>query len=156
VAPAEVLRSWRDGRAKLLVTARLLALRRRFPELLVAGGSGLSGGEASLLDETVDVYAFNTTLPDPGWVLLRQFVTPEAIDLPTLKVRTPTEGLVGQIAASGRAVNLADAQESPHFAYRPETGEEEFHSMLGVPILRGGRGIGVLAVQNRTQRHCTD
>src|SRR5262249_31688350 len=35
---------------------------------------------------------------------------------------------------------------------RPETGEEAYHSMLGVPIERGNRVIGVIAVQNKTER----
>jgi phosphotransferase system, enzyme I, PtsP len=66
------------------------------------------------------------------------------------------EGLVGDIAAHARPLALADAQAHPNFAYRPETGEEIFHSLMGVPIIRGGRVIGVLVVQNRTMRHYTD
>jgi phosphotransferase system enzyme I (PtsP) len=63
------------------------------------------------------------------------------------------EGLVGVIAASARPLALADAQSHPDFAYRPETGEEIYHSLMGVPILRSGRVLGVLVVQNRTTRH---
>jgi phosphotransferase system enzyme I (PtsP) len=66
------------------------------------------------------------------------------------------EGLIGEIAAGARPFALADAQEHPSFAYRPETGEEIYFSLMGVPILRGGRVIGVLAVQNRTRRQYTD
>jgi phosphotransferase system enzyme I (PtsP) len=66
------------------------------------------------------------------------------------------EGLVGFIAAQAMPVALADAQAHPLFAYRPETGEEMYSSLMGVPILRGGRVIGVLAVQNRTQRSYAD
>jgi phosphotransferase system, enzyme I, PtsP len=62
------------------------------------------------------------------------------------------EGLVGVIAATARPLALADAQAHPDFAYRPETGEEIYHSLMGVPILRGGRVLGVLVVQNRTPR----
>ena len=62
------------------------------------------------------------------------------------------EGLIGTIAAQARPVSLADAQSHPKFAYRPETGEEAFHSLMGVPILRNGRVLGVLAVQNRAVR----
>ncbi|KAF0220597.1 MAG: phosphotransferase system enzyme I, partial [Rhodospirillaceae bacterium] len=65
------------------------------------------------------------------------------------------EGLVGDIAAHARPLALADAQSHPNFAYRPETGEEIFHSLMGVPIIRGGRVVGVLVVQNRTMRHYT-
>ena len=63
------------------------------------------------------------------------------------------EGLVGAIAANARPLALADAQSHPDFAYRPETGEEIYHSLMGVPILRGGSVLGVLVVQNRTRRH---
>lgn len=66
------------------------------------------------------------------------------------------EGLVGDIAAHARPLALADAQAHPNFAYRPETGEEIFHSLMGVPIIRGSRVVGVLVVQNRTMRHYTD
>lgn len=66
------------------------------------------------------------------------------------------EGLVGLIAATARPLALADAQSHPEFAYRPETGEEIYHSLMGVPILRSGRVLGVLVVQNRTLRSYTE
>jgi phosphotransferase system enzyme I (PtsP) len=62
------------------------------------------------------------------------------------------EGLVGDIAAHARPLALDDAQSHPQFAYRPETGEEIYHSLAGVPIVRAGRVLGVLVVQNRTRR----
>ncbi|MDA5192349.1 phosphoenolpyruvate--protein phosphotransferase [Alphaproteobacteria bacterium LMG 31809] len=77
----------------------------------------------------------------------------EAIHKTRLRFR---EGLVGEIAATGAPLNLSNAQSHPKFVYRPETGEEIYHSLLGVPILRGGRVVGVLVVQNRTQRHYSD
>lgn len=66
------------------------------------------------------------------------------------------EGLVGDIAAHARPLALADAQAHPNFVFRPETGEEIFHSLMGVPIIRGSRVVGVVVVQNRTMRHYTD
>ncbi len=66
------------------------------------------------------------------------------------------EGLVGHIAANARPLSLSDAQAHPLFAYRPETGEEAYKSLMGVPILRGGRGLGVLAIQNRTSRQYSE
>jgi len=62
------------------------------------------------------------------------------------------QGLVGTIASSARALNLTDAQQHPAFAYLPETGEEIYKSFLGVPVLRAGRTLGVLVVQNKTMR----
>ncbi|MGE0749487.1 MAG: phosphoenolpyruvate--protein phosphotransferase [Variibacter sp.] len=62
------------------------------------------------------------------------------------------EGLVGLVAREASAINLSDAQTHPAFSYRPETGEEIYHSFLGVPILRAGNTLGVLDVQNRAHR----
>jgi phosphotransferase system enzyme I (PtsP) len=62
------------------------------------------------------------------------------------------EGLVGLVASEASPINLSDAQAHPAFSYRPETGEEIYHSFLGVPILRAGNTLGVLVVQNRARR----
>ena len=62
------------------------------------------------------------------------------------------EGLVGEIMRQGRPLALSDAPSHPAFSYRPETGEDPYHAFLGVPLLRGGRTVGVLVVQNRTER----
>ena len=80
-------------------------------------------------------------------------LNPGAVHLAQLRLG---QGLVGSIAASARALNLSDAQKHPAFAYLPETGEEIYHSFLGVPVLRAGRTLGVLVVQNRTMRHYRD
>ena len=64
----------------------------------------------------------------------------------------PGEGLVGHVALTARPLNLADAQSHPLFSYRPETGEDRFKSFLGVPILRGGRTLGVLVAQSEKAR----
>ncbi len=62
------------------------------------------------------------------------------------------EGLVGTIAANVETLNLDEAELHPAFAYRPETGEEAFHSFAGVPIIRRERAVGVLAVQHAESR----
>jgi phosphotransferase system enzyme I (PtsP) len=66
------------------------------------------------------------------------------------------EGLIGRIAVRARPITLAEVQSHPNYVYRPETGEEIFQSLAGVPILRGGRVTGVLAVQNKTRRSYTE
>src|SRR6202022_72224 len=76
-----------------------------------------------------------------------------AVHLTTMRAG---EGLVGLIARNAEALALADAQSHPAFSYRPETGEEVFHSFLGVPVLRGGNTLGVLVVQNRARRTYTE
>jgi len=62
------------------------------------------------------------------------------------------EGLVGLVASQASPINLSNAQAHPAFSYRPETGEEIYHSFLGVPVLRAGNTLGVLVVQNRARR----
>jgi phosphotransferase system, enzyme I, PtsP len=58
------------------------------------------------------------------------------------------EGLVGTIADNIETLNLAEAASHPDFSYRPETGEDKFHSFAGVPIVRRQRAVGVLCVQH--------
>ncbi len=62
------------------------------------------------------------------------------------------EGLVGTIAGNIETLNLAEATAHPDFSYRPETGEEKFHSFAGVPIVRRERAVGVLCVQHADPR----
>ena len=66
------------------------------------------------------------------------------------------EGLVGRCAELNITVNEPEASSHPAFSYRPETGEEIYHSLLAVPIQRSGQVLGVLVVQNRTQKEYSD
>ncbi|WP_425230900.1 phosphoenolpyruvate--protein phosphotransferase [Sphingomonas sp.] len=66
------------------------------------------------------------------------------------------EGLVGTIAEEVEVLNLDEAASHPDFAYKPETGEERFHSFAGVPIIRRERAVGVLAVQHLDPRRYAD
>lgn len=62
------------------------------------------------------------------------------------------EGLVGTIADHIETLNLDEAAAHPDFSYRPETGEELFHSFAGVPIIQHERAVGVLCVQHSESR----
>src|SRR6476469_5003884 len=77
----------------------------------------------------------------------------EAVHQTVLKA---DEGLVGLVAGEANPMNMSDAQAHPAFSYRAETGEEIYHSFLGVPILRAGNTLGVLVVQNRARRTYTE
>ncbi|MBY0283670.1 MAG: phosphoenolpyruvate--protein phosphotransferase [Sphingomonas sp.] len=66
------------------------------------------------------------------------------------------EGLVGTIAEESEPLNLDEAASHPDFAYRPETGEDKFHSFAGVPIIRRERAVGVLCVQHVEPRRYAD
>lgn len=80
-------------------------------------------------------------------------LNPDAVHRTRLRIG---EGLVGDIAGGKRSLALADAWAHPKFAYRPETGEDVYRSLAGVPIQRGGRVLGVLAIQNRAERKYTE
>lgn len=66
------------------------------------------------------------------------------------------EGLTGTIAENIETLNLAEAKAHPDFQYRPETGEEKFHSFAGVPIVYRERAVGVLSVQHVDPRRYED
>jgi phosphotransferase system enzyme I (PtsP) len=120
------------------------------------------GSAQSKLDRVVDLIADAMRSDVCSIYLLRDnylelFAThglrKEAVHVTRLRMG---EGLVGTIAAEGRILNLAEAAEHPAFAYRPETGEERFHSFAGVPIVRLESPIGVLAVQSSEPRRYED
>ncbi len=102
---------------------------------------------AELVSEVCSIYVLR-----PGDILelaATEGLRAEAVGRTRLRVG---EGIIGLVAATAEALNLPDAQNHPGFAYRPETGEEPYASMLAVPVRRAGRTLGVLAVQNRAPR----
>ena len=62
------------------------------------------------------------------------------------------QGLVGLVGRRAEPINLENARVHPDYFYLPETGEEAFHSFLGVPIIHQRRVLGVLVVQQTAQR----
>lgn len=78
---------------------------------------------------------------------------PEAVHNTRLK---RGEGLVGRCAELNVTINEPDAPKHPAFSYRPETGEELYHSLLAVPLHRSGEVLGVLVVQNRATKEYSD
>src|ERR687894_903847 len=120
------------------------------------------GSAQSKLDRVVDLIAEKMLSEVCSIYLLRDSwlelyatrgLRKEAVHVTRLKLG---EGLVGTIAAESRVLNLAEAADHPAFAYRPETGEERYHSFAGVPIVRLESPIGVLAVQHAEPRGYED
>jgi phosphotransferase system enzyme I (PtsP) len=62
------------------------------------------------------------------------------------------EGLVGLVGQREEPINLEEASTHPRFHYLAETGEEKFHSFLGVPIIHHRKVLGVMVVQQRRRR----
>lgn len=76
-------------------------------------------------------------------------LNPEAVGKVRLGV---SEGLVGLVGEREEPVNLDHADQHPRFRYFPETGEERFHSFLGVPIIHYRKLVGVVVVQEQARR----
>jgi len=122
------------------VMAEQISAQERLDKIVVLIAANMVAEVCSVyvlrVDGTLELYA-------------TQGLNREAVHLTVMRAG---EGLVGLVAQTAEALNLSDAQEHPSFSFKPETGEEIFHSFLGVPILRGGNTLGVLVVQNRAHR----
>lgn len=57
------------------------------------------------------------------------------------------EGIVGMVAECMRPVSAAQAAQEPSYKHVPGLGEERFPVFAGVPLISGGRVIGVLVLQ---------
>jgi starch phosphorylase len=69
------------------------------------------------------------------------------------KLRMPlNEGLTGLVAELVMPVTVEDAKNHPRFKYIKESGEDEYHSFLGVPLIYRGILQGVLVVQTKEPR----
>ncbi len=129
------------------------------PRRLLARVRGLLERGSPSLSELVDLVVAEMAagvssiyIKRPGDILeliATHGLNPAAIGQTRLRVG---EGIVGLCAASARVMNLADAQNHPRFAYRPETGEEPFASFLAIPVRRAGHTVGVVTVQDRAPR----
>ena len=137
-------------------------LLTRLRTMMAAGQNGPPGGQGGLRDlavlianemvaEVCAIYAMRTG--DMLELVATEGLNQGAVGRTRLRVG---EGIVGIAAASAAVQNLPDAQSHPAFAYRPETGEDPFASLLAVPLRRAGRTLGVMTVQNRLPRRYTE
>jgi phosphotransferase system enzyme I (PtsP) len=101
---------------------------------------------AELGSEVCSIYLLRDNMLE---LFATQGLAQEAVHVTRLSMG---QGLVGVIAKTREPLSLAEAKSHPDFAYRPETGEDDFHSFAGVPIVRRAAAIGVLAVQHRDPR----
>ena len=114
------------------------------------------------LDRVVDIIAESLSSEVCSIYLLRDGelelyathgLNPEAVHVTRMGIG---EGLTGTIAKNMAMLNLAEAKAHPDFLYRPETGEDKFHSFAGVPIVYRERSVGVLCVQHVDPRRYED
>jgi phosphotransferase system enzyme I (PtsP) len=76
-------------------------------------------------------------------------LAPSSVGKVTMSVE---EGLTGMAIEKLEPVMAVDALTHPRYKFFPETGEEKYHSFLGVPIVERGTPIGVLVVQTLRRR----
>jgi phosphotransferase system enzyme I (PtsP) len=62
------------------------------------------------------------------------------------------EGLTGMVVQEGRAVTIQDPENDPRFRYFKETGEEKYHSFLGIPLFERKQPLGVIVLQTKETR----
>ncbi|PLX81806.1 MAG: phosphoenolpyruvate--protein phosphotransferase [Desulfuromonas sp.] len=62
------------------------------------------------------------------------------------------EGLTGMAAEGRRPVAIQEPQSHPRYRYFKETGEERFHSFLGIPLFDRKNPLGVIAIQTTETR----
>jgi phosphotransferase system enzyme I (PtsP) len=135
---------------------------------LIENISAISGEAAADLRETLDkivaaiaqgmevevcsLYLFD---PQRDRLVLRATLGLDREAVGKVSMRT-NEGLVGAVIEKGDTVAVTDAISHPRYKYFPETGEERYHTFLGVPVQDGrNKPIGVLVVQTLTRRKFT-
>ena len=104
--------------------------------------------KAAMDTDVCSVYVRDPTAPQ--YVLMAtQGLNPDSVG----KVRIAAgEGIVGLVAMRQEPVNLAHAAEHPSYRHFPETGEQQFSGFLAVPLVHFRRSMGVLVVQQKSQR----
>ncbi|HEV8670083.1 MAG TPA: GAF domain-containing protein [Candidatus Limnocylindria bacterium] len=81
----------------------------------------------------------------------------EYIDIMRQEVRSPDRGsLIGRTALEGRVVQIADVLQDPEYKAVDMQQAAGYRTMLGVPLLRDGRVIGVFALTRGEVRAFTD
>src|SRR6202451_676188 len=91
-------------------------------------------------------------LEQDGPVFVSTAVGPDRESVGKVSIRW-TEGLVGLVLEQDEPVFVPDAISHPRYKYFPETGEERFHTFLGVPVRDGRKKpLGVLVAQTLERR----
>ncbi|ORJ60532.1 phosphoenolpyruvate--protein phosphotransferase [Geothermobacter hydrogeniphilus] len=66
------------------------------------------------------------------------------------------EGLAGLAVDEGRVVSIQEPESHPRYRYFAETGEERYHSFLGIPLFDRRQPLGVIVIQTTERRDFTE
>ncbi|MBD1399465.1 phosphoenolpyruvate--protein phosphotransferase [Pelovirga terrestris] len=77
-------------------------------------------------------------------------LTPESIGKVKLQIG---EGLTGKVAAEQQVLAISHPQNHPDYRFFHETGEEQFHTFVGIPLQDRSASVGVLVIQTRDIHH---
>jgi phosphotransferase system, enzyme I, PtsP len=117
-------------------------LRETLDRVVAAIAAGMNA-------EVCSLYIFD---PQRERLVLRATVGLDRDSVGKVSMRV-NEGLVGMVIEGGGPISVADAISHPRYKYFPETGEERYHTFLGVPVLDGRhKPIGVLVAQTLERR----
>src|SRR5208282_4561440 len=125
--------------------------------------TSLAGQEGKPADTLMNVVAliatrFNTDVcsayllePDRSNLVLAATLGLHPKSIGTLRMPL-NEGLSGLVAEQVMPVAVDDVRNHPRFKYFSESGEDQYHSFLGVPLIHHGVLQGVLVVQTKDPR----
>lgn len=126
---------------------------------IIAESTDSGGGVQRIVDTIADHMSMEVAsiyLFDPGARELILWAThgldPTSVGNVKMSI---DEGLTGIVAQKMQPVMAVDALAHPRYKYFPETGEERYHSFLGVPVVERGRLLGALIVQTSRRRRFT-
>ena len=108
----------------------------------------VSSVREAMATQVCSVYLLDKEL-DCHVLMASEGLNKEAVGHVSLQVG---EGLVGLVAKHAEPINLEDASLHPSFHYLKDTGEENYHAFLGVPIIHHRSVLGVLVVQHEERR----
>ena len=113
-------------------------------DTLVRSAANLCEADLSSITRQVDGVYYRTALhgfPDDMADSVRK--TPIAFDRGTV---------TGRAFLEGRPVQIEDIEQDPEYAWSELTRLHRFHTVLGVPLLRNGEPIGVIALARTAAR----
>lgn len=98
--------------------------------------------------QVCSVYLFDP-LTQEYVLMATEGLNPEAVGNIRLAL---SEGVVGKVAARAEPLNLQDITAHPAYRFIEDSGEEQYGSFLGAPIIHQRKVLGVLVVQQKQQR----